>query len=71
MSEICLDCWNKLNETHDPARKYILSWRKELCEDCGQMKRVIVRMKLRYIYLENTKEIIGNIRYAIRQQKKK
>ena len=70
MSEICLDCWNKLNESNDPARKYMLSWRRELCEDCGQMKRVIIRMRLPYIYLETTQEMIENIRYAVRNRSK-
>jgi predicted amidophosphoribosyltransferase len=70
VSEICLDCWNKLNETKDPARKYILSWRKELCEDCGQMKRVIIRMRLPYIYLDLAREMIENVRYALRERKK-
>lgn len=69
MSEICLDCWNKLNETNEPARKYILSWRKDICEDCGQMKRVIIRMRLPYIYLENIQEMIGNIRHTIQKRK--
>jgi predicted amidophosphoribosyltransferase len=70
VSEICLDCWNKLNETKDPARKYILTWRKELCEDCGQMKRVIIRMRLPYIYLDLAREMIENVRYALRERKK-
>lgn len=70
MSEICLDCWNKLNETNDPAKKYILSWKKEICGDCGQMKRVIIRMRLQYIYLENLREMIENVRFAIRRRKK-
>lgn len=70
MSEICLDCWNKLNGTNDPPRKYLLSWRRELCEDCRQMKRVIIRMRLPYIYLENAKEMMENIRYAVEKHKK-
>ena len=70
MSEICLDCWNKLNESNDPPKKYLLSWRRELCEDCGQMKRVIIRMRLPYIWLENIQEMIENIRYAVRNRRK-
>ena len=70
MSEICLDCWNKLNETKDPARKYILTRQKELCEDCGQRKRVIIRMRLPYIYLDLAREMIENVRYALRERKK-
>lgn len=65
MSEICLDCWNKLNESNDHPRKYVLSWMPDLCEDCGQMKRVIVRTRLPYIYLENAREMAENIRYAV------
>ena len=70
MSEICLDCWNKLNESNDPARKYLLSWRREFCEDCRQMKRVIIRMRLPYIYLEFAQEMIENMRYAKQKRKK-
>lgn len=42
MAKFCLDCWNKINNTHDPAIKYILSEELEICEECGQMKRVII-----------------------------
>ena len=42
MAEFCLDCWNKINETNDSKWRYILSWNKELCEECGQYRRVIV-----------------------------
>ena len=49
MAELCLDCLNKIMNTNDPARKYILTWKKELCEECGMHKRVIIRMKYRYI----------------------
>ena len=42
MAEFCLDCWNKINETHDSKWRYTFSWGKDLCEECGQYKRVIV-----------------------------
>ena len=42
MAEFCLDCWNKINETQDSKWRYAFSWRKDLCEECGQYKRVIV-----------------------------
>ena len=42
MAEFCLDCWNKINETHDSKRRYAFSWGKELCEECGRHTRVIV-----------------------------
>ncbi len=42
MAEFCLDCWNKINEAHDSKWRYAFSWDKDLCEECGQYKRVIV-----------------------------
>lgn len=52
MAEFCLDCWNKIMGTKDPPRKYILSRDPDLCEECGQWKSVIVRVKWRYIAAE-------------------
>ena len=46
MAEICLDCWNKLNGKKDSKWRYVISWDKDLCEECGQYKRVIVRARL-------------------------
>lgn len=42
MAEFCLDCWNKINETNNSKWRYVLSWNKELCEECGQYKRIII-----------------------------
>lgn len=42
MAEFCLDCWNKINKTNDSKWRYALSWDKDLCEECGQYKRVII-----------------------------
>ncbi len=42
MAEFCLECWNKINETKDFSYRYVLSWRKELCEGCGEYKRIII-----------------------------
>lgn len=60
MSELCLDCYNKIMETNEPKRKFILSLRRDLCEECGDYKRVIVRVKWRYILQE---EIAATIQY--------
>ena len=58
MSEICLDCWNKENQTNHKPRRYILSKHLELCDSCGEYKRIIVmyryayyKRKFRYIIL--------------------
>lgn len=42
MAEFCLECWNKINGTKDHKWRYVLSYERELCEECGQYKRVIV-----------------------------
>ena len=43
MAEICLECWRKLSEQREPRWKYVLSRELDLCEECGEWKRVIVR----------------------------
>lgn len=52
MAEFCLDCWNRIVGTKDPPGKYIISREPDLCEECGQWKPVIVRVKWRYIAVE-------------------
>ena len=42
MSEFCPECWNKLNGWNRPWAAYRLSWGRELCEGCGEWKRVVV-----------------------------
>lgn len=46
MSEICWECWNKINNTKDSKCRYVLSWEKDLCEECGEYKRVIIVERL-------------------------
>jgi len=48
MAEFCLDCWNKINETDDDEREYILSEDLDLCEGCGEWKHVIVAKRKSY-----------------------
>ena len=42
MAEFCLDCWNEINERKDPPEMYTYTWRKEICEGCGELKHTIV-----------------------------
>ena len=42
MAEFCLECWNKLNNSHYSEKKYIISDYLDLCEGCGELKPVIV-----------------------------
>ena len=64
MAEFCMDCWNKLMGTQDSSEKYILSRDLELCEECGEMKPVIVAIKRRYII----KEWFANMRKGRKYQ---
>ncbi len=43
MAEFCLECWSKLNERNYTEGDYLLSEELDLCEECGQFKRVIIR----------------------------
>ena len=62
MSEICIDCWNKYMETTDKPRKFLMSRVPELCEDCGQYKRVIIRYRLHSILLDRITEMVEDVR---------
>ena len=42
MAEFCLECWCKLNGTRKDRWRYMLSLDKDLCETCGEFKRVVV-----------------------------
>ncbi len=46
MADFCLDCWNKINMTHDSKWRYLLSKYDDLCEECGKYKKVIVAERL-------------------------
>lgn len=39
-------CWGDTNETNASPYRYVLSWKKDLCEGCGEYKRVIVVERL-------------------------
>ena len=61
MAEFCLDCWNKINEIHDCKWRYTFSQDKDLCEECGQYRRVIVSERLWSRAQRALAEAIGNI----------
>ena len=60
MAEFCLDCWNEINETQDSKWRYLLSIGKELCEECGEFKRVIITERL---WSRIQRELAENMRY--------
>lgn len=45
MAEFCLDCWNKLSSKRFTEKDYVLSRKPDLCEECGEWKPVIVRVR--------------------------
>lgn len=42
MAEICLNCWNKMNNTNHKESRYIISKELDLCECCGEWTKVII-----------------------------
>ena len=62
MAEFCLECWNKIMETDDPPKKYLISRELDLCEECGQWKPVIIRIKWRYILTEWLAEVFDRLK---------
>lgn len=58
MAEFCLDCWNKLMNSNDPAEKYVLSDELDLCEGCGEWKPVIICIKRRHVGADWFRRII-------------
>ena len=57
MAEICLKCWNKLNESNYPKIKYIISKNFDLCEECGEWTHII-EMERRTYYLRKFRFVI-------------
>ncbi|MGM9605121.1 MAG: hypothetical protein ACI3XG_08640 [Faecousia sp.] len=60
MAEFCLDCWNKINGVNDPPGKYVLSRELDICEECGEWKPVIIRIKRSVIIGEWFRERISH-----------
>lgn len=61
MSEWCLDCWNKLNDSQINETDVKLSKDTTLCEGCGTFKNVILKIK------RGHKNEISNIRKTIKR----
>lgn len=47
MAEFCLDCWNKMEHTDFTEKEAKLTRRLELCEGCGEYKRVLTDIPYR------------------------
>lgn len=42
MAEFCLDCMNRIDHTHYTRADVKLSLLRELCEGCGEYRRVVI-----------------------------
>ena len=57
MSEICFDCLNKIYGGTKKPNQYIISDDYDLCEECGNITKVVVAEKKSY-YLYHIRYII-------------
>ena len=59
LAEFCFDCLEKQGqEDNQPMKRedFIISKDLDLCEDCGEMKPVVIRYKRRLIIAERLRE---------------
>ena len=45
MAEFCEECWKKINYIKDDSIRFVLSKELDLCEECGEYKRVVVKVR--------------------------
>ena len=45
MAEFCKECWKKINGIDNGKVGYRLSKELDLCEGCGEYKRVVVELR--------------------------
>jgi len=50
MAEFCIDCMKDINKDPDAKYKYVLTRYVDLCEGCGQWKRVVISRNPFYPY---------------------
>ncbi len=63
MAELCLDCYNAIMKENHKKKEFLMTRNPDLCEECGQWKPVIIRVRTRYLIKEWLCEIGENIRY--------
>ena len=42
MAEFCLECYNKINNTDYKKKDVVVSSFPELCEGCGECKKIVI-----------------------------
>lgn len=64
MAEFCVKCWNELNGTDNTESNFILSENLDLCEGCGELKKVIIKER-KFTFSGTVKDIIKFIKKKI------
>lgn len=54
-------------DLNDPPKKYIISEEPDFCEECGEVKPIIIRIKRRYIAEEWFCKHIGHFTKDMRK----
>lgn len=62
-----MDCLNKITGLNESPKKYIISKEPGLCEECGELKPIVIRVKQRYIAAERFCDCIGYFKKDIRK----
>lgn len=50
MAEFCLNCWNKLNGTHDTEADFKFTKGLDLCEGCGEYHYLVIAQRQRTLW---------------------
>lgn len=50
MAEFCPECWNKMNGFDEMENRYQVSAELNLCEGCGEWKRVVIKPRRGFSY---------------------
>ena len=58
MAEICLECFSKYFLTGEYPSHYLVSKDMDLCEECGQLKPVVIRKKYKHLFADALRQRI-------------
>lgn len=50
MAEFCLNCWNKLNDSHDTEADFKFTKELDLCEGCGEYHHLVIAQRYRTLW---------------------
>ena len=70
MSEICFECFNKMCGGKEKYRRYVISRDLDLCEECGEYKKVVVCERRYSRYMRHMADIAAALK-MLKEQKRK